>query len=411
METETVPGWRMSPSELADTRRKVEQTQTRAAKRGFTGGLQLIAEPETWTQTVSSGNPVQRSGFRVRLTGEPACYNGWRLLAAVDSLPDQQGEESFIVRCAPGVDDTVVDRSTLRAGECQHCHTTRANRIHLYLVQHAETGELRQVGATCLKDFLGWSVWPTFYSEEDLSETIGGFVGRGTPAWPVDEVLTIAEAIVTLNGRFVPTGFFGGGVCPTRHLVEQVLAGDRRKGCRELREAIEPLLADARARVVDDMIPALLEHLTEPHGYEANLRTVLQASYLEPKQIGLAASAAGAYRRLLGEQDRAAQRQKERAETPSAWIGDIGDKITVTGVLTTAMTIDGYAYRTTQRLLVLRTEHGVIKMITAASWAYDADQGDTITVEGTVKAHDTYRDLKQTVLKRPRRRDPAAEAS
>lgn len=391
-------GSRLSPEELAATKVKLAKLRARMGKRGLTGGFDLEVTPETWSETLEGGISVTRSGYRVRITGTPPQYAGWRLLAAVDTLQDEAGRPLFVLRCAPGVDDESVDRGALVPGQCDHCRTTRANRRRLFLVQQEQSGECRQVGASCLKDFLGHSMVPAFISTEELQDQLllaGG--SSAVPAWPVDEVLTMAEAVVKHTGGYVPVGSFGRA---TKGVVEIALCG-RDDLARELRSQLAPLMAEAAERAV--VVKAtLLEAFTEPHGYEANLRAVLSAEFATPRELGLLASATAAYRRLVARDEAREARRQERESTPNAWLGQEGEKIAVQGHLTTAMTIDGYAYGTTQRLLVLRTEGGVVKMITAASWAYDVEAGDQVAVSGTVKAHDTYRDVKQTVLKRPR---------
>lgn len=392
-------GVRLSPDEYAATRAKLTKLRKRADKRGLTGGFDVEATPETWSETLEGGVSVTRSGYRVRITGQPPQYAGWRLIAAVDTLKDEAGRPLFVLRCAPGVDDELVDREALVPGQCDHCRTARANRRRLFLVQQQATGEYRQVGASCLKDFLGHSISPVFISVEELQEQLFSLGGSSTvPAWPVDEVLTMAEAVVEHAGGYVSVGS-GSGVA-TKGVVEVALCG-RDDQSRDLREQLQPLMAAAAERAVA-VKAALLEAFTEPHGYEANMRAALSAEFATPRELGLLASASAAYRRLVARDETREARQRERESTPDAWLGQEGEKLSVQGRLTTAMTIDGYAYGTTQRLLVLRTDAGVVKMITAASWAYDVDAGDEVTVSGTVKAHDTYRELKQTVLKRPR---------
>ena len=60
-------------------------------------------------------------------------------------------------------------------------------------------------------------------------------------------------------------------------------------------------------------------------------------------------------------------------------------------------------------LLILDCETAVLKMTTAASWAYQVKVGDRLTVSGTVKAHTVWHGVKQTVLTRPKKLDqPAA---
>lgn len=48
----------------------------------------------------------------------------------------------------------------------------------------------------------------------------------------------------------------------------------------------------------------------------------------------------------------------------------------------------------------------MVKIVTAAAWAYDVDRGDQVTLAGTVKANNEWRGVRQTVLTRATRIDP-----
>ncbi|HEY3409009.1 MAG TPA: hypothetical protein VGK53_12620, partial [Propionicimonas sp.] len=48
-------------------------------------------------------------------------------------------------------------------------------------------------------------------------------------------------------------------------------------------------------------------------------------------------------------------------------------------------------------------------LVTAAAWAYRVERGEQITLTGTVKAHTEWRGLRQTVLTRASRIEPASD--
>ncbi|MBC9927228.1 hypothetical protein [Leucobacter sp. cx-169] len=130
----------LSPAEFNATARKIEAINARAAKRGFTGSFRLAGVSEIIQETSPTGLPVARVMYRCTLDGEAPSYGGWRFLAALEGLPAAGGGDvAWIVRCAPGVSDEGVDRSTLRVGFCSHCGVARANRRKLFLVQHVES--------------------------------------------------------------------------------------------------------------------------------------------------------------------------------------------------------------------------------------------------------------------------------
>lgn len=387
--------WKLTPEEYHATEQKIAAINARAERRGFTGRLEITGV-RTTEKVGDWPNPVrERVIYLTTLTGTPPAYGDWQLLAAIDTLPATDGGHEIILRCAPGIDDADVDRSQIQPGGCEHCNTVRSNRRHTYLVRHRHSGDIKQVGSTCLKDFLGWSGNPVFLSVADTAEELqGGGFGAGPDAYTPATVLAYAHAAVETFG-WAPATFERS----TKGVVSDALYG-RGRVAEQTLKALTPHLPTGTA-LAETITSTLLERLPADHGYEANLRAALRAAYVGPRELGLLCSAIPAYQRALGAATAAAQ----KAAVPDEWIGQLDDKVTLTGTLTTDLTVDGYAYNSTQRLLVLTTSSGIVKMLTAAAWAYEVHAGDQISVAGTVKAHEIYRNRKQTLLRRPRRTD------
>lgn len=380
--SEGMSAWTLSRDEFAATKEKIAKLNARAAKRGFTGGFALIGTPTTWSETDESGWTVQRSGFAVTLTGTPPCYEGWTFLAAVDTVGDD-----FVVRTAPGVPEGSIDRSMLLAEHCGHCKTAR-KRTKTFLVRH-EDGTMIQVGSTCLKDFLGWSGNPVFYAEDALRAEIDGWVSGTSADYTVATILATAWAVVALEG-FHPASF---GDNSTRTQIERALL-HRSQRAIDLRKALAPHMDDARA-IVPTIIETLLERLGSSD-FESNLRAVVAAECLPERLYGIAAAAIPVYQKMVN----CAPGTPETDRPEPVWLGTKGEKVTVTGKINVAMTVDGYAYGTTSRLVIIETDTALIKVMSAAAWAYQTTVGDMVTVTGTVKDHATYRGAKQTVLAR-----------
>jgi len=79
----------------------------------------------------------------------------------------------------------------------------------------------------------------------------------------------------------------------------------------------------------------------------------------------------------------------------------IGDTVTVTGTVAVAISVD--TQFGTSRLIIVETDNNeAVKMFTTASWAWDTNRDDKVTIQGTVKAFDYYDGDAQTVLNRPK---------
>jgi hypothetical protein len=244
------------------------------------------------------------------------------------------------------------------------------------------------------------------------------------PVWflSAQELAATRAELATITGRAVRKGFTGSidlvavpatrtyawaavqalgwtpasapepGRTPTRDVVRQVLTQQR--AADRLLAVLSPHLAEGR-RLAPRIIDTLLTGLTGESGYEANLAAVLRGQSVDARHLGLSVSAIPAHQDAMAAADH---------------VGVVGDKITATGTVRTAIRVDGFTYHSPDSILmILDCGTAVAKMTTAASWAYRVKVCDPLTVTGTVKARTVWNGVKQTVLVRPKKLDqPAA---
>ena len=84
----------------------------------------------------------------VVLDGEPPALGGWTLAAVVDH---RGGAPRVRVASSAA---PALDPRRFREPRCDHCRLRR-RRVETFVVWHAATQRLRQVGTGCLRDFLG----------------------------------------------------------------------------------------------------------------------------------------------------------------------------------------------------------------------------------------------------------------
>lgn len=397
--------WFLSADELSATRAKLARILVRAEKKGFTGRVALHAQPATRSHLPAPGAPpITLHGFEVTITGRPPSYGGWRFLAAVDNVAGQP-----VLRYPPGAAETdLVANGSIRPGTCDHCHTTRPRTTTL-LVRHETSGQVKQVGSGCLKDFLGWSTLPVFLDVDDL---VGELRAHHRPTtgtqWSLESVLAYSWAIFATYG-WTPASATGGRHQPTRDLVGTVLANG--KGAEEILIRIADRLPQAptmAARIITDLTPTVQP---ETAGYGANLKALLTAGVVPRRQLGLAVSMVNAWEHRDEAPARPAAETTEPARTLSH-AGTVGDPITLTGTITCLLPLAGYhRYSPPQRLLIVDCGDTIAKTMTSAGWSHDLSRGDTVTLTGTVKAHQEYRGIPQTMLARCKldARTPAAD--
>lgn len=398
-ETSTI---RLTPAEFAATAEKFGKINERAAKKGFTGRLGITGEMVTQTTTdQSTGLNKTEVFYDAQITGEAPSYGGWTFLARIDTIPaGVAGEEAFTIATAPGVEH--VDRSLVRAGECDHCGHNRA-RKQTMLVRNDETGEVVNVGSTCIKDFLGWDANVVFIFEDTAEREIEDIRSKGfEPTYTVDTILAYAYAATRAFG-WVPASAYDGR--PTADWVRLGL-GFYRPNDKE-RAALETLrayAAEANEKVATIKAWILSDDFSGQSTYVDNLKVAANLPSVTSKQIGLLASAPNAYaRHLETEADRKAREARWAAEksakTASDYIAEVGaKKVLVEGKIDAIRYISG-TYGTTTLYTILTNEGNVVKWF-ASSEALGDQEGREVKITGTVKKHEEYQGIKATVLTR-----------
>jgi hypothetical protein len=386
---------RIDSYQLATTLAKIEKINDRAAKRGLSGRLDLdVTEVEVKTKD-DLGFEVVEILYDVFFTGEAPKHNGWTFLATLD----WDENAGLIVRTAPGVHS--VDREAVREGVCDHCKKIRTRR-ETFLVKNEETGEEKQIGRSCIKDFLGWDTtvaWPTSPADDDEEKEFYG-MGGGDRDVSTETVLAYAWACVKAFG-FVRSQDYHA--TPTVQLVRNALSPSRAKRDREFADKMAPLAGEAKGKAAEIRAFILSDDFSGTSEYVTNLKAIAGAKMVSSRNFGILVSAPQAWARF-NEQTLI---RKQREGKPSEWIGTAPDKaagvkgsrITFTGIVESIRYIDS-VYGSTTLYQVRAEDSGVVVKWFASSHALGEDTGVRVTLRGTVKAHDEYKGTKATVLTR-----------
>lgn len=155
-----------------------------------------------WIKTRESKAVVYTGRVRVIkhvvLTGaDKISLGGWTFVAVLDF---ELGTDNVIINTVPGTEEPLPTKYRESGSICEHCRHNR-QRSQCYVVRH-ESGEYKQVGSTCLVDFLG-----------HFATTLASQV----------EMLTDAVAALEA-GCEGEEGFGGGGGGPKAYDLETYLA-------------------------------------------------------------------------------------------------------------------------------------------------------------------------------------------
>lgn len=375
---------RLTHAEFAATQAKVEKINARAAKRGFTGRFDVVGVEIVEEGTNDLGFTVVKRYMDTTITGEAPKYNGWTFIATLDwdSVAD-----SLIVRSIS--EDVKVDRASLVKGHCDHCSVQRF-RKNTYVVVN-EAGEQKQVGSSCIKDFLGHAANIVFITADEVGEEAFGGSMSGDPVADTLSVLAIAWAATRAFG-YVPSSAFSGS---TKEVVGGILWG-RSKMDREARAAIVEYVAGSDAAAVEIRDFILSDAFSGDSDYVLNLKAILGSETVTPKNIGFLVSAPQAFARAM---EKTLIREREKSATAdSVHVGTVGDKVEIEATISRINYIESN-WGVTVLYTLLATDGNVYKWF-ASREALGEKQGVTVKVKGTIKNHDEYNGTKATVLTR-----------
>lgn len=301
--------------------------------------------------------------------------NGWDFVARIDHA----NEVGNIVRTTglQALPEMYRDRGPV----CDHCGHKRMRR-DTFVVFHEEQG-FKQVGSSCLKDFLGHGDADRIAKLAEMYANIHSFM-RGSydgehvladHRWiGIDQYLAqVAEEVLT-RGFVSKKQSYETGQLST---AERALTGYYRH---------DSVSAEARDLAAKALTWAQeLDEADEPlNDYLHNAWVIANAVAIEARSTGIAASIVGVY-----------YRNNKPAPLPSSHVGNIGDKVTMQlEILETRLLDSGTT------LNIMRDLQGNNIKWFSSNQGFAKKRGQTIKVQGTVKAHNAFRGVAETLLTR-----------
>lgn len=333
---------------------------------------------------------IERVEERVKLTlVTPALrHDDWEFIAKVKWDP----EAGPTVHTADGA--RLRERPDLQ--RCDICHSDRP-RNDTFVIER--DGEQLQVGGDCVKRFFGirpQGLWMLGYDlEAHMPDDEGGY-SRGADRTDREQTMALTVAVVEELGWLPRSRAGQAGKEPTADVVQALLYYPRDFEKTAEGRALKDRIF-ARMEDCEDKAEKIIEYVTDPDNndgseYFENLAAVVAAPSVSSKNLGIFASAVAAY-------DRAQSRKAEAAaKAHSEFIGTEGQKVAdVPVTVTNIRYLDGdYGVRT---LVEMADKDGnVVKWF--ASGRKEFEKGQSFTLAATVKKHEEYQSVKQTVVTR-----------
>jgi len=346
----------------------------------------------------------------VEINGEVPVLKGWKFLARVEH---RREDGANLVHSHPSAGEEVPEIYRDRR-ECDHCGHNRY-RKDTFIVKHVETGAYKQVGRTCLKDFMGHKnpealakyfagiaeiedylkAFTSQASDDDFSEVGHGF--RYVPQFQIEEILAFTSAWIRLDGYTSKTQAREREMVSTAECVVEHYGEPMRI---EKAFGMDVFKVEYRDyQLAASTLKWLYEKkTTESHlnDYFYNLYTMAESGEVEYKDFGYIVSLIPSYQRDVAKATEKT-RKEHKGEAKDEHFGEIKKREMFNFVCRNKFYTEGYYGVTVIHSFV--DEEGR-EAVWFASKESDIEIGESYKVKATVKEHGEYHGKAQTVVTR-----------
>lgn len=295
--------------------------------------------------------------------------------------------------------------------ECEHCHTMRG-RKNIFILKNVHTGELKQVGKSCLEDFCGMDVssaikyWNEFdkiisyidkiREDEDslyISQRSAMYSGfKDTRYIPLQKILAYCYMAIKEHGYISKSTvrLENSNLIATTDLA-LLMYKDKLKITEEVTKFVE-----------DTIIYFLNLDLSDKDAFLLNSQELLKLEYIPISKIGYIAFIPNSYIHYLEREKEKEVKKKLEGKIISEYIGTVGDKIKDLEV--TYLGVHSYDSEFgVMGFFKFKDEKGRIliwKTSMSSKHSKDIEEYQKVFISGTIKELSEFRDMKQTYVTR-----------
>lgn len=419
-------------------RKRLDSIARRAAKLGI-GSVEYTVGPvvmvpfvrqdlrETWQRftgtpeklaSLSSACICYRPYCEVVLNATTPKCEGWEFAATLQHLNDEAGQAINLLRVSPRFEQELPHQfRTASATNCDHCHKNISTRRDTFVVHQIETNEWKQVGRSCLCDFLGGhdphaAARQLEYALDAVSacDEESGWGGGGSSnqnGWSIGMFLALVAVCIRLTGwvsRGKAKADYSGATKATADDVLYLLTPPSLYASEKEKQVYAEEIAKYAPQpcdleVADRAFQYAREVLSENQDrsdYEHNLYVATLLPAATQRTSGIAASLIPYYLKEVEKQT--IKEAEARLVGSSQHFGEIGKRLDLyVKLLNSVIQIDGN-YGTTYLHKFLTREGNLATWF--ASNCPGMEQGTEYRISATVKAHNERNGVKQTALTR-----------
>lgn len=319
---------------------------------------------------------------KVGISGNIPKINGWEFVALIE-----HGRERNIVKSLSST-ATPEQYFTLK-GSCEHCNTNRV-RKYTVLIQNTETKEFKQIGKSCLNDYLGHSALELFKLQDsifymDEIETWENFPADRHYIY-VSELLKHAynHIVERKNGfRSKSKAIEEGGTSTADRIIDERIIRPFRTYSKQCEEEVEKII-----KYVEGLKLGCNDYINNIIGLVLNRTTT-------EKNIGFVVSIVSFYQREM----RKIEEENEVIECGT--FGIVKEKFKDLEVTYKDYFITHGVYGVLYLHKFLTMDNKLLVWSTAKSnEELNIKKGQQYEISGTVKNHNTFRGQAQTYITR-----------
>lgn len=327
-----------------------------------------------------------------------AIINDWQFVASLEHT-----EKGNIIRKI--TDDEIPQKYYFTDTICEHCNITR-RRKHLYIIKNVKTGEYKQVGKSCLKDFTNG------LDAESIADYISLFDSLIVGTQPIEgydaaryiEVQKYLMSVIECVKKFgyvrhnqdthvYCTAERAFNYYAVWYEIPVNMPDKMRKTCIKEMQSVNFQLDSTENKQTSENALKWIQEKEERTDYIHNLKVICAMEYISTKHIYFLASLIPTYKKVLEAQEKKAKQIQE--DIVSEYIGEIKERITIQVKSSQCVTSWDTDYGTIH-LYKIKDERGNVFI-----WKTNKALPEKIdTIVGTVKEHKLYGEIKQTVLTR-----------
>ena len=371
--------------------KEIERLNKRAAKLETEPVvLQVHAEEHVTRTDEFWDTEYEEIYFVCSVEGPAPQIKGYTLIASIAPVEGSEDNKN-LVREVPGQKCPKQFRTTDMS--CDHCQVN-VRRKSVFLLKN-EFGEYRQVGRNCLQDYLGGADPEALLGRAEYMFSFAK-VARDAEdrEWgksvercvPINQFVITCQAVIQKLG-WIPRSKAAPGELSTSDIAWSICTDP--KSNRDFAREKELKVTPESHALAEDAVNWASEIKDADNNYLHDLGVCCRQQYVTKDRAGYVGSVLQAYQNSLNQQV---------DESNSSHFGVEGQKsvleLTVTGI----RNLEAGKFGPQKLIQFLDQSGNVFNWFTGSSPKW-VQIGGTVTVNATIKKHDEYKGVKQTILK------------